>query len=100
MQSKIEQYSKAIAGSEQGFNPTQGPSNQEQQARQMSKKKKEMEAKLFQDQQVREKKAFEEAQKKQQLDEYNKVVQDVEVFQKEEAQKKLDALTKNKNHLD
>ena len=66
----------------------------------MNKKKKEMEAKLFQDQQVREKKAFEEAQKKQQQDEYNKVVQDVEVFQKEEAQKKLDLLTKNKNHLD
>lgn len=66
----------------------------------MNKKKKEMEAKLFQDQQVREKKAFEEAQKKQQQDEYNKVVLDVEVFQKEEAQKKLDLLTKNKNHLD
>lgn len=27
MQSKIDQYNKVIAGSEQGFNPTQGPSN-------------------------------------------------------------------------
>lgn len=89
-----------MAGNDDAFNPTQGPSNQEQAMRQMTKKKKEMEAKMFQDQQVQEKRAIQDAKKKEQVDEYHRMVQDVEKYQKEEAQKKIDKLNRNKNHLD
>ena len=65
----------------------------------MAKKKKEMEAKLFQDQQVREKKAYKDAQKREQDDEYARLVKDVENFKQEEAQKKVDLKNKEKNHL-
>ena len=68
--------------------------------RQMTKKKKEMEAKMFQDQQVKEKMAFIDVKKQQQADDYKRMVTDVETFQKEEAQKKIDKMNRNKSHLD
>ena len=40
---------------------------------------------MFQDQQVQEKQAIKDAKKKEQADEYNRMVQDVEKYQKEEA---------------
>ena len=44
--------------------------------------------------------AFKDAKKQQQADDYNRMVKDVETFQKEEAQKKIDKLNRNKSHLD
>ena len=52
---KNENYSNKLAGGDNTNNPTQGPSLSDQELRKMAKKKKEMEAKLFQDQQIREK---------------------------------------------
>ena len=58
-----------------------------------------MEAKLFQDMQVQEKNAKKLAEKEQQMLDYERVIKEVESFQREEAQKKSDTLTKNKKHL-
>lgn len=58
-----------------------------------------MEAKLFQDRQVQEKNALKEAKKQEQQDEYERVIKEVESFKAEEAKKKMDRISKNKNHL-
>ena len=96
---KAQLYNKP-SNSEAGYNPTSGPSYEEQAKRVKAKKQQEMEAKLYQDKQIREKKAYQDRMKKVQDDEYKQVVRDVEKFNQEEAQKKIDKLTKNKNHLD
>jgi len=53
-----------------GTNPTDGPSKEAQAKRKAEQKKKEMEAKLFQDMQVQEKNAKKMAEKEQQIEDY------------------------------
>ena len=69
----------------QGTNPTDGPSREAQEKRKADQKKKEMEAKLFQDMQVQEKNAKRQAEKEQQIADYQRVIKEVESFQQEEA---------------
>lgn len=73
---------------EHGTNQTDGPSREAQEKRKADQKKKEMEAKFFQDMQVQEKNAKRQAEKEQQLADYQRVMKEVESFQQEEAQKK------------
>ena len=102
-QSRVDTFQQKLAENQDGGTTSttmQGPSFQEMSKREMAKKQKAMEAKLYQDQQILAKLAEREAAKKQQQDEYERVVREVEDFKKEEAKKRMDVKHRRKAYID
>jgi len=71
----------------------------EQRQRQEVKKRKELETKLFQDQQIRDKEKIKAVEVAAKLEEFERTLKDTEKYKLEQVQKQKEDREKNRKHI-